>query len=149
MFGGSLNQIQQRRNKVTRKPANLPQEKTVEVLNANMKKIMSPPNLSYQFPMSIFVDVRDAACARLTIYNGRRGGEPARLFLYQWQEAVNGTWLREETRERYKNEIETGNRITFQEGKGHMLVPVFIPPDVVPGMEFLSSELVRRDSTIK
>ena len=86
--------------------------------------------MSYEFSPSIFVDVRDAAWARLTVYNGRRGGEPARLFLYQWEEAVNCTRLREETRDKYHREIGTGNRITFQEGKGHRLVPVFIPPDV-------------------
>ena len=56
--------------------------------------------------------------------------------------------MRGNTHERYKNEIDTGNRITFQEGKGHRLVPVLIP-DVVPAMEFLSSELVSRDCTIK
>ena len=82
------------------------------------------------------------------MYNGRRGGEPARLFIYQWEEALNGTWLREQTREAYKHEIKTGNRITFQEGKGDRQVPVFIPPDLVAALEFLSSPEVRSESDV-
>ena len=40
------------------------------------------------------------------------------------------------------------NRITIQEGKGHRLVPVFIPPDVVSAMNFLYSKDVHRDLTV-
>ena len=40
------------------------------------------------------------------------------------------------------------NRITIQEGKGHRLVPVFIPPDVVSAMNFLFSKDVHRDLTV-
>lgn len=94
------------------------------------------------------MSIRDAACERLTIFNGRRGGEPARLFIYQWLEALNGVLLREETREAYKNEFETGNRITYQEGKGKRQVPVFIPPDLIDAMEFLCSAEIRRDSGV-
>ena len=76
----------------------------------------------------MFVDVRGATCAQLTIYNGRRGGEPARLLMTQWEEAVNRVWLQPQTQETYKNEITTGNRITFQEGKGIQQVPIFSLP---------------------
>ena len=75
----------------------------------------------------------------MTIYNRYRGGEPARLYVYQWKEALSEEWLRPETREAYRQEIEAGNRVTFQEGKCLKLVPVFIPPDLVAAFEFLSA----------
>ena len=148
IFGGALYTIRQKRNKSTRKPASLPNEEVIRLLTDYINKTTDKSYILFKHPSSIFVDVRDAACARLTIYNGRRGGEPARLFLYQWEEAVEGTWLREETRQAYKDEISTGNRITFQEGKGYKQVPVFFPPDIISAMMFLSSEEVRRDSNI-
>ena len=148
IFGGALYKIRQKRNKSTRKPGNLPNVETIDELTCYIKEITSKEKISFGLPCSIFVDIRDAACSRLTIYNGRRGGEPARLFIYQWREAVDGIWLRAETRKAYQNEIGSGNRITFQEGKGHKQVPVFIPPDLVPAMEFLCSAEVRKESDV-
>ena len=148
IFGGAIYTIKQKRNKSTRKPANLPDQEIIEALNKYLKETTASQRLSFEHPKAIFIEVRDAACARLTIYNGRRGGEPARLFIYQWKEALNGDWLRPETRQKYKEEIATGNRITFQEGKGIKLVPVFIPPDLVAALEFLSSEEARNHSDV-
>ena len=148
IFGGAQYAIMQKRNKSTRRPDSLPKENDVKELNGYFKKSLSADSLCFQYPGLIFVSVRDALCARLTIYNGRRGGEPARLFLYQWHEALAGVWLRPETREKYKQEIYTASRITFQEGKGNKMVPVFIPSDCVPAMEFLSSVEVRESSGV-
>lgn len=91
----------------------------------------------------MYPEIRDAVCSRLTIYAGRRGGEPARLYLYQWEEALRGDWLRPEKRANYKETIQTVARITYQEGKGDKLVSVFIPPDVVAACEFLASNEIR------
>ena len=135
IFGGAQYAITQKQNKSTRRPDSLPKEDDVKELNGYFKKSLSVEGLCSQYPGLIFVSVRDALCGRLTIYNGRRCGEPARLLLYQWNEALAGVWLRSETREQYKKQIDTVNRITFQEGKGNKMVPVFIPPDCVPAME--------------
>lgn len=148
IFNGALYDIHQKRNKTTRKPANLPSSDLVNKLNKYLTAVTTKENFVLEAPETVFVNIRDAACARLTIYNGRRGGEPTRLFIYQWLEAVNGVWLREETRESYKKEIETGNRITYQEGKGKRQVPVFIPPALVDAMEFLCSSEIRRESGV-
>ena len=40
-----------------------------------------------------FVELRDCACARLTLINARRGGEPARLLLSDWNDAEQGVWI--------------------------------------------------------
>ena len=148
VFHGAHYRIHQKRNKSTRKPANLPDTDVINQLNNHLKEITSGGYIKLSLPSMVFTEVRDAACARLTVFNGRRGGEPARLFIYQWQEAIEGVWLRQTTRETYKNEIETGNRITFQEGKGNRQVPVFIPPDLVAAINFLCSMEVRKESDV-
>nr|XP_047130473.1 uncharacterized protein LOC105843290 isoform X3 [Hydra vulgaris] len=148
LFGDALYQLHQKRNKSTRKPANLPDNQALKLLQNYLSEVVDSSFFPLKFPSSVFVDVRDAACTRLTIFNVRRGGEPARLFIYQWKEAIAGTWLVEATRRSYIDEISTGNRITFQEGKGNKLVPVFIPPDLVSAIEFVSSEAARKDSGI-
>ena len=101
-FGGTICTIKRKRNKSTRKPANLPDQELIEVLNKCFKETPATQKLSFEHPKAIFIEVRDAGCARLTIYIGRRGGEPARLFIYQWKEARNGDWLRPETCQKYK-----------------------------------------------
>ena len=62
--------------------------------------------------------------------------------------ALNGDWLRPETCRKYKEEIATRNRITFQEGKETKIVPVFIPANLVAALEFLSSEEARIHSYV-
>ena len=76
------------------------------------------------------------------------GGEPARLLITQWEEAVNRVWLRPQTRASYRNEMKTGNRITFQEGKGSRQIPIFFPPDIVDAMNFLCLPEARKESDI-
>lgn len=148
VFGGALYQLKQKRNKMTRKPANMPADNLVVKLMEHIKKVTHSDNIVFKFPSNIFCEVRDAACGRLTIFNGRRGGETARLFIYQWKEALDGEWLRPHVREEYKKEIDSGNRITYQEGKGDKLVPVFIPPDQISALTFLCNEESRRSADV-
>ena len=148
VFHGALYQLHQKRNKSTRKPANIPDDDVINQLNQYMKMVTSPASISFELPANVFTKVRDATCSRLTVYNGRRGGEPARLFVYQWKEALEGVWLRKETRQLYQKEIDSNNRITFQEGKGNRQVPVFIPPDLVEAMNFLCSNETREESNV-
>ena len=107
MFNGALYQLKQKRNKMTRTPANLPENDFLDQLKNYMKKVTKSENFIYEQPSDVYVTVRDAACARLVIYNGRRGGEPARLFTYQWTQALTGHWIRSEKRENYKKSIES------------------------------------------
>uniref|UniRef100_A0A7M6DJE2 SET domain-containing protein n=4 Tax=Clytia hemisphaerica TaxID=252671 RepID=A0A7M6DJE2_9CNID len=148
LFNGALYKIKQKRNKSTRKPGNLPDEEIVQDLKSYLLGIIRKDQFIFKQPSEVYVNVRDAACARLTIFNGRRGGEPARLFTYQWQEAIDGIWLRPEKREQYKREVNTKNRITYQEGKGEKQVCVFIPPDTVDAMIFLCDDKVRSDAGV-
>ena len=148
IFNGALYQLKQKRNKTTRKPASLPDDGFVNELKIYFTNVTSKKNFIFKSPADVFVTLRDATCARLTIFNGRRGGEPARLFVYQWQEALDGTWIRPQVKEAYKSKIKSENRITFQEGKGDRQVPIFIPPDLVDAMLFLCTEEVRNEAAV-
>ena len=37
--------------------------------------------------------LRNAMCAKLTLYNARRGGEPSRILLSDLKEGLNDSWL--------------------------------------------------------
>ena len=47
----------------------------------------------YLFDHHSFVELRNAVFVRLTIFNARRGGEPARLLIEEWRDAENNTWI--------------------------------------------------------
>lgn len=40
-----------------------------------------------------FINIRDLACARLTLFNARSGGEAARLKLSDWTYACHKLWF--------------------------------------------------------
>ena len=73
IFNGALYLIKQKRNKATRKPANLPDEELVQDLRKYLLDTMKKENFIFKEPQSCYVEVRDATCARLVMFNGRRG----------------------------------------------------------------------------
>jgi hypothetical protein len=76
------------------------------------------------------VSLRNALCARLTLYNARRGGEPSRLRLDQWNDAVEERWIDKEALKKLPDcQLENikSHRLLYMAGKGNHLVPVLIP----------------------
>ena len=61
---------------------------------------------------SEFVEVRTGTCTPLMLFNARRGGEPPRLVISQWHEALNGDWIDEADRENDDADM----LITYQTG---------------------------------
>ena len=53
-----------------------------------------------------FVLMRNLLVSRLTMFNARRGGEPARMTLSEWLEAENDTWLDQDLVQNISNPIE-------------------------------------------
>ena len=47
----------------------------------------------FEHPANAFFYVGSATVTALTIFCALRGGEPARLQIQQWHEAVNGEWI--------------------------------------------------------
>lgn len=88
---------------------------------------------------------------RLTIFNGRRGGEPARLTIKEWENALNNVWL---DKQRIQNtlsesQLESGMKITYQSGKGvNHSVPVLIPTDTIEAMKLLGSADIRSQAGV-
>lgn len=70
---------------------NLPQLEDVHKLKthmcSNMKRMLDDEFLHWT--KSEFVELHNMACARLTFYNARRGGEPAHLRVSDWHDACN------------------------------------------------------------
>ena len=90
-----------------------------------------------------YVNLRDAVVARLTLFNARRGGEPSRLLLSEWNDASNGAWLGKYQTSLVTDPIEKAlieqDKIAYQAGKGNNhLVSVLIPADTLDGLRKLS-----------
>lgn len=82
----------------------------------------------------LYVELRNAICVRLTIYNGRRGGEPARLFIEEFQDAINDKWIdkqRSQNLDPLDKALSDKIKIGYQGGKG-------------PGLGFYSERLHKR-----
>ena len=84
IFGDAYYDLNYRRNVILRKPVNLPKDDDIKMLMEECTKIMSVDVFDY--PHDSFVNIRSATATCLIIFNTRRGGEPVRIQLYQWQE---------------------------------------------------------------
>ena len=92
----------------------------------------------YVYPPESFVSIRSATATCLIIFCAKRGGEPVRLHLYQWNEALYGEWIDKEDIPAYFN-TETMFH-TYQTGKGgDHLVPVLFPPECIKAMQYLTN----------
>lgn len=85
--------------------------------------------------------LRSLVVARLTLYNARRGEEPARMLMKEWKDAEAGTWLPEESIESIQDDAEKyligQYKLVYIGGKGRKFVPVLVPNDLCPAMELL------------
>ncbi|XP_057292356.1 uncharacterized protein LOC130616083 [Hydractinia symbiolongicarpus] len=145
-FGDAYYDLQYRKNVTLRKPVNLPEEDDVNMLMSESKKIMSSIDV-FDHPANFFVDIRSATATTLIIFCARRGGEPVRLQLYQWQEALRGDWV---DKEDLPEGFNKGSMlITYQTGKGaNHLVPLIFPPETINAMNYLTNMEVRKNAGV-
>ncbi|XP_065653738.1 uncharacterized protein LOC136080689 [Hydra vulgaris] len=101
----------------------------------------------FQHPCESFVTIRSATATCLTIFNARRGGEPVRLHLFQWNVALNGEWMdKQDLPEEFNIEQMF---ITYQTGKdSDHTVPVLFPPEYIKAMRYLTNKEVRKNAGI-
>ena len=95
-----------------------------------------------------YIELRVAICSRLTLFNVRRGGEPSRLKMKNWSDAVGGRWIDEsriEQMEEFEKELFKSMMIAYLTCKGNHLVPALIPSDFVVGLAILTDLQVRKD----
>ncbi|XP_065641740.1 uncharacterized protein LOC124810140 [Hydra vulgaris] len=111
-----------RRNRKHKKPVNLPLENDIELLRnytmVTIEKIVNDKFITWD--IHYFVLLRNCPVTRLTIFNGKRGGEPARLLISDWKDADEEAWL---DQQRIKTLQSKETKIAYQIGKGNRDVP--------------------------
>ncbi|KAK7487420.1 hypothetical protein BaRGS_00021382, partial [Batillaria attramentaria] len=143
----------ERRRNMLRKPQDMPLEEDVQ----NFRDfIVSEIEVMLEDVYKVwdyhdFVQLRNLIVSRLTLYNARHGGEPARLTLSEWKEAEEGHWVDPELAVKVTDPLDQallgGTKLAYQAGKGsRRLVPVLIPNDTVEALRKLVSE--RRNAGI-
>lgn len=144
LFGDALYDLNYRRNVKHRKPKSLPKEDDVAKIIDECERIMDSASL---LDFDNFVNIRSATVTYLILFNARRGGEPVRLLLHQWEEALKGEWDdRNDLPEEYHEEM----LITFQTGKGaDHLVPVMFTPCTHKAMVYLCNKEVRVNAGVR
>lgn len=148
LFAMSQQKIDGRRQDVLRKPKVLPLESDVEILKLYVTQRMDYL-LNDQYHLwteSDFTELRALVVCRLTLFNARRGGEPAKLTLSEWNDADTQAWIDPQMVETVEDPIEKAllakYKLAYQMGKGLKLVPVLIPHDTIPAIEKLVKERV-------
>lgn len=98
-----------------------------------------------------FVIVRDSICSRLTLFNARRGGEPARLRLCQYDDIKTERWVNSSQKKKledWEKKLFQHMEVTYQTGKGVHLVSDFVPQDCWKGLDLLADTETRRRAGI-
>ena len=112
IFGDAYYALNHKKNTTTKKAKSLTSDEDIDLIYEECRSGMNLTD-SYTFVgESEFVKVRTPTATSLTIFNARRGGEPVRLLISQWYEALNGDWIDEEDRENDEADL----LITFQTG---------------------------------
>lgn len=142
MFATAEYQLKETRQRQNRKPLALPSESDLQKLRKYLldqiadalrdDKVMSKMD---------YVHLRKVVLTRLTLLNARRGSEPARLLINDFQE--RGEWIEKEKLNPNDRDMLTKYSITFLMGKGTSLVPLLIPKDCERAMGILVSSTNR------
>ena len=154
IFGDAAYILNKNRQMKLRCPESLPSEDDVAKLKkytvGRLHDILAQPYTLWD--SHAYTELRDLTVSRLTLFNARRGGEPARLSLAEWKQAEENRWLNHDRIKSvgdWERTLFNNMKITFQTGKGnHHLVPILIPDDVVAAMRKLSESEVRSMSNV-
>ena len=96
---------------------------------ARLRRMEELNDLFHFWTPHSFVEMRNIACTRITLVNGRRRGEVARLLVENWNDAESNAWIDDQ---RIQNLDEADKalikalKITYMTGKGkHHTVPLY------------------------
>ena len=94
LFGDATYQLNKQRQVNLRKPSKLPLEEDLVKLRDHLIGKMKEICGNYHFDDAhSYIELRNAASARLTLLNGCRGGEPCRLLLDDWKDAESNACI--------------------------------------------------------
>lgn len=144
LFGDATYAINKNRQVKLRKPEEMPLEVDMEKLRTHtVDEVEGMINDEFTFTDAHnFRKLRDLTVTRLTLFNARRGGEPCRLKINEWQEAKEGVWIDKQKADAVDDplhrEMLDSYKVTYQTGKGNNhLVPILFPKDTVEAMNRL------------
>jgi len=150
LFGDAIYQINKSRETKLRRPTEMPSDADVAEVRehtvSSMREMLSDPYLHWT--SHEYVKLRDLADSRITLFNARRGGEPARLTTRNWADAKSGVWLNQDRIENMKEPDRSAfkdMKVMYQTGKGNHLVPFLVPADTMSALDKLSDQNVRAD----
>ena len=144
LFSSAQIQLEANRASSLRRPRSLPLEEDVQKLRTyvlgRIKQMVDDKYLVWT--PSEFIELRSLLVSRLTLFNSRRGGEPARLLLTEWSDAEVSAWISDEMTERVEDPLEQAllgkYLLAYQRGKGsRRMVPILIPVDMLTALNLL------------
>ena len=145
LLGDALYALNRSRQTRLRRPQQMPKEDGVAKLRGYTTDAMSKMtgDKYLLWTKTSFAQLRDLACSRLTVFNARRGGEPARMTVAEWKDAESGAWLDSVAMSNVSTP-EKQLKCTYMGGKGNNhMVSVLIPEDTVAALLVLSDLEVR------
>ena len=144
LFSRSLFLVEGKRQAVLRKPQSMPLEHDIKQLkDFTVDSIAEIVDSEYDASdVHIFNKLRALSVSRLTVFNARRGAEPSRMTLDEWNDAANQAWVDPQQVEAVIHPIEKyllkSFKLAYQRGKGsRKLVPVLIPNYTQRAVEML------------
>ena len=151
LFGDARLSIETQQKKISKKPSKLP---LVEDLKMIRKYCVSKMQQFTQFDLidtTQYIELRNCAVVRLTLLNGRRGGEPARLLLEEFKEGMEDNCINN----RDINMLDSMDQILldrfkvcYQSGKGRSLVPLLLPEDTFKALQIIADPERRKDACV-
>ena len=156
LFGDATYALNRNCQVKLRRPENLPCEEDVMKLRQytvnRIQALLADPYKVWD--SHSHVELRDLTVCRLTVFNARRDGEPAKLAVSEWKDAENNSWLNSSRFQTAATDSELALfrnlKVTYQSGKGsNHLVPVLIPSDVVAAMKVLSCPAAREMADVQ
>lgn len=147
LFGDAQYHINMSRQERLRLPERMPNEDDLHALKtANVSTIENIMHEYHFMDMHDFVKLRNAVCCRLTLFNGRRGGEPSRLTMRQWIERskwIEGVPLK--SLDAFEQKLVESMQIMYGPGKANHLVPCLVPNDCKAALDVLCNMQIRED----
>lgn len=153
ILGNRPKSITNRQEKL-RTPGDLPIERdVVRVKNFMIDEFENLKTIDSQaIDFKIYCRLRNLCVARMTLYNSRRGGEPSRILLEEWNDALNERWIDPQRFDAYSSEDKNFLRkykLIYQGGKGNgRLVPNIVLPDIWFALKLLADAEVRKRCSI-
>ncbi|ELT89194.1 hypothetical protein CAPTEDRAFT_208970, partial [Capitella teleta] len=135
VFGDAKYMINQSRQERLRLPSRIPlREQMQKLRDFSVGRIKELSNHSDDvMKKRSYIELRNLVCSRLTLFNARRGGEPARLKIDHWTERQK--WIGEKDPEHEK--WFRGMEIMYSTGKGNHLVSTIVPADCIKALDLL------------